>query len=803
MDDVTRSSSREKKGPSTGDEVEGLLAQFLLAREEGRPIDVTTFLSRHPAHAERLSELLHDVSSPPSLSKGGTSFGGLDAFEIVRHVSTAGGGSVYEARQKSSGQRVALKILDGGIGGDKREGERFRREAKMLRALDIIGVVPVLDAGEEGNRFWYAMKWIEGETLSKLRETVKDPSHRLHPMSERARLVGRCARILAAIHEVGILHRDIKPSNLMIDRTGEPVLIDFGIARSEEMVNLTVSGDGILGTPRYLAPESVTLGNEAISAASDQYGVGLVLWELCTGKQPFEGIPARELFPRIGFHGPGLPSDFEKSLSNDLEAVILRAIDVDPARRYASMEAFADDLDRVARGARPDPVTIKQATASSRWLRRNTRLIKWAAIGVVVLGAVGYGLELKFLAPARQLAARTQEIARTLGPWSALTVETSAGGLGAPIDVALTVGTLTGVDASMRGDAAMIPFLASQFTQALQILGTAPDVPTFRDAALRSLFDLLSSRDATKPSGTVNDALSGQAVETEARTRRKQLSVEEMQNVLTAAAGKAKPSTAADFATEALVRWLATVIPSIGAKFVPPPDLILALDECERRGGHMLASSIRGMVELAAERPIESIAAFDRVLEASPAAVGARYLRGQAHLLAIHPQEAVADLATVAKAVSDSDPMWGRLMGNLALAQAASKEYAPAIETLDQWRMKPSKGWQDTCIPHVIVAQLAQERGDMTVARSRLEDAIDSHPQWELPYDRLIELTRVEDPVYSDQIALEKREATTKFRGLHKSPTSLDAYLRNELGGVRPTDFMIAESVLPNRPAGK
>lgn len=796
--DVTRRSS-------DGDDasIETLVAEFLLAREEGNAPPLATFLARHARFADRLAILLADVEDgnadatvadprPTPVAAG------LEAFDVIRHVSTAGGGSVYEARHRASGQRVALKILDGGAGMDGRDGERFRREAKMLRALDIVGVVPVLDAGEEGSRFWYAMKWIDGETLSGLRDKVKEPSHRLHPMRERARLVARLARILAAIHDVGILHRDIKPSNMMIDRTGEPVLIDFGIARSDAMVNLTVSADGILGTPRYLAPESVTSGNDAVTQASDQYGLGLVLWELCAGRQPFEGVPARELFPRIAFSGPGLPSDVEPMIPPDLEAVILRAIDADPSTRYASMEAFADDLERVARGDEPDRVTLKQASATSRWWRRHGKRTLIAASAVIVLGVAGWLVDRTYFAPVRQLEAGTRQGLAALAPWKGVTPELSAQGERVPSEAAEALAALTGVDARVRHEAAWIPFLAGRYSQSLQMLGAAAETPTYREAAFRELLTLLATRDSTTLAPTVVDAASGRDVELQYRVRRNGLNDEEVAAVHDAALLRAAPVDAADFAMEAFVRWQGVSLVPGAAGPTIPPVLADALAASRRLGTDPLADGVAAMVALAEDRPRDASIVLDAVLRANPEALGARILRGDARLMLGSGREALADFDVAEARLPKAHPAWGRLMGLRATAQVAVDAWNDAIATLDGWRSQPSKSWQDACIPHVLVAEFAYRRGDLTTARSRLENAIDAHPQWMVPYDLLIEWTRPTDPEYADRIESERAAAAK-----HRPPVGAQAYLRYDLRGLRPRSGTVVDHELLNRPGGR
>jgi hypothetical protein len=125
----------------------------------------------------------------------------------------------------------------------------------------------------------------------------------------------------------------------------------------------------------------------------------------------------------------------------------------------------------------------------------------------------------------------------------------------------------------------------------------------------------------------------------------------------------------------------------------------------------------------------------------------------------------------------------------------ASDAPTDAIATLDRWRTQPSKSWQDACLPHVLVAEIARSRGDMTTFRGRLEDAIDAHPQWFLPYDMLIEAMRPTDPAYADRIDLERSKSAK-----HRPPASAEAYLRNDLRGLRPEIGTVVDHELLNRP---
>lgn len=396
-----RSDNGGWSGPATEREadLEGIVADFLLRREEGEDPTVDEYLARYPRYAEDIALLLSDhlgatvfPAREGSFSANEPATARLGNYEILEQVAEGGGGTVYRARHAKDRHVVALKVLDRIVVGDQRDVERFRREVRLLRALDLVSIVPVYEVGEEKDRVFFAMKWIEGSNLASLREEVKNPAHRLHAMVDRARLIARLARTFHAVHGYGFIHRDVKPSNVMVDRLGEPVIIDFGIAQAKDFGELTQSGDGLMGTPRYLSPEILVGGNDAASEQSDVYGLGLCLYELATGSPAFFQKQRAELFDAIRRTGPPAPRTMEVTIPRTLEAIILRAIEIEPRRRYGSMAEFAEDLESFLKGAPLDAETMRRARPLTRWLTRNRRRLPvYAAAACAVVCLVIYG----------------------------------------------------------------------------------------------------------------------------------------------------------------------------------------------------------------------------------------------------------------------------------------------------------------------------------------------------------------------------------------------------------------------------
>ncbi|MAG58225.1 MAG: hypothetical protein CMJ83_18215 [Planctomycetes bacterium] len=472
--------------------LEELLSAFILEQEEGKHPQIEDWMTRHPTYAEDLAVLLSDPSAPRPLStECDEDTLGFDApapepvrrigpWEILEKVATGGGGTVYRARHDDDRHVVALKVMDEVAYADARDFERFEREARMVQNMDLVNVVPVEGMGASDGRRWIAMKWIEGSTLGGLSEQIADGDEdprvkRLRPMQERARLLARVARTFEAVHGYGILHRDIKPSNILIDRLGEPMIIDFGIAQAPELGELTMTGDGLMGTPRYLAPELLEGGNTEVTRQTDIYGLGLCLYEIATGTRAFVQRTRSDLFTQIRMTGPLDPRRACEGVPHALSAIILRAMAIKPHRRYPTMSAFADDLERFARGALPDSVTLRSAAPWRRFLMRRWRgVAAAAAVVVALLGALPFVLDHFAEKEQKELARRNlEELRAEVSPWFLAPREIGPRG-DVGLDAAareLVQAAPQDLDARMR--AAWIPFLNGRHEHAMSLLGPA------------------------------------------------------------------------------------------------------------------------------------------------------------------------------------------------------------------------------------------------------------------------------------------------------------------------------------------
>ncbi|MFM7283346.1 MAG: protein kinase domain-containing protein [Planctomycetia bacterium] len=368
------------------------------AREAGQVHDLAHWLARHPGHEQAIAREYLTLESPEPAPPDGVSERQVGPYLIVREIGSGGQGAVYLAQDTRIERTVALKVLSGFFGtiGEERRA-RLRREAEIIARLDHPGICAIHDAEIESDPPWLAMRHVEGMTLAALLASAKDPE-REHTKGMRlceswpARSVvdihallaffEKAARALHAAHEAGVIHRDIKPGNIMVSAQGEPVLLDFGLAREEreeDAAALTMEGE-MLGTPAYMSPEQLRAG-AALDRRTDVYSLGATLYETLTLHRVFEKRGRSELFKAIEQEETRDPREHNPALPGEVSAVLAVALAKDPARRYASALEFAEDLRRIRvyEPIRARPPGL--ATRVLRWSQRNP----WLAAAILVL----------------------------------------------------------------------------------------------------------------------------------------------------------------------------------------------------------------------------------------------------------------------------------------------------------------------------------------------------------------------------------------------------------------------------------
>jgi serine/threonine protein kinase/WD40 repeat protein len=280
-------------------------------------------------------------------------------YRVAEKLGEGGMASVYRAVDTRLGRSVALKIILPEIASEKAFRKRFDREVRVLSQLSHPNIVGIIDYGEHEQTPYFVMEYLSGGSL---KQRIGQPI----PFQEAARLLLPIAKALAHAHQQGIIHRDIKPSNILFSDSGEPMLSDFGVARmaqSKAITALTDTGFGI-GTPEYMAPEQASGGE--VDQRADIYSLGIVFYELLTGKRPFEGeTPFATMLEHANAPLPR-PRESVRRLPRAVEKALYKALAKDPADRFANMEAFAKVLEKLAQGDLKLGLDVK-LPAPRRW----------------------------------------------------------------------------------------------------------------------------------------------------------------------------------------------------------------------------------------------------------------------------------------------------------------------------------------------------------------------------------------------------------------------------------------------------
>jgi beta-lactam-binding protein with PASTA domain/predicted Ser/Thr protein kinase len=274
-------------------------------------------------------------------------------YRIIRKLGSGGMANVYLAEDQELGRRVAIKILNERHANDEQFVERFRREAKNAAGLSHPNIVSIYDRGEAEGTYYIAMEFLDGRSLKEL-IIARGPAP-IHVAIDYARKILDALRFS---HRNGIVHRDIKPHNVIVDAEGRVKVTDFGIARAGTS-QMTEVGS-IIGTAQYLSPEQAK--GAPVDQTSDLYSVGIVLYELLTGKVPFTGDSSVEIAMKHISAIPEPPSSLRPDLPEDLDLIILRALAKTPEERYPSAEEMDKDLARVAQGLGVSRETEEAAT---------------------------------------------------------------------------------------------------------------------------------------------------------------------------------------------------------------------------------------------------------------------------------------------------------------------------------------------------------------------------------------------------------------------------------------------------------
>jgi tetratricopeptide (TPR) repeat protein len=452
--------------------------EYQAAWEAGPRPDRQAFLAGHLDIAAVLAQCLDGLefvhSAAPQLSQSSQGQpsaavaeiqpeGPLGDFRIVREIGRGGMAVVYEAMQISLGRRVALKVLPFASTLDARQLQRFKNEAQAAAGLHHTNIVPVFATGCERGVHYYAMQFIDGQTVAALisglragpttspvspadeptgpdlptppvavastQPTVREPAF----FRMVATLGIQAAEALEHAHQLGIIHRDIKPANLLVENdaplapaghgvAGEGVrlwITDFGLAHCQSQSGLTMTGD-LVGTLRYMSPEQALAKRVVVDQRTDVYSLGVTLYELLTLEPAFPGSDRQELLRQIAFEEPRTPRRINKAIPVELETIVLKAMEKNPAERYGTAQELADDLER---WLKDEPIRARRPTVVQRlrrWSRRHKPVVAGLAAGLLTLLVVGTVLAFAY---QRRLAETERGVTAALTKAEMLLVE--------------------------------------------------------------------------------------------------------------------------------------------------------------------------------------------------------------------------------------------------------------------------------------------------------------------------------------------------------------------------------------------
>ena len=442
--------------PHHRDPVELLAEEFASRVRRGESPSVTEYTQRYPQFAEQIEEVFPAVAMMEQLGsaeraerRAAFQRSGpvkvpdvIGDFKIIREIGRGGMGIVYEAQQQSLARRVAVKVLPKHALLLDEHRERFQREAQTAAGLQHTNIVPVYGVGQQDGLHYYVMPLVRGVGLDELiRElqtagansppdvgrtaaglidrkfaTTRSPDEKAASPESSASYwhtvaqIGRqAACALDYSHRRGTLHRDIKPGNLLVDEKLLVSVADFGLARAVDPAE-TNCGDEVVGTLKYMAPEQF---RGTADARSDVYSLGLALYELLTLQVPSADAP-RERLLHDGQTGPEpiRPRQLNQAIPRDLETIVLKCLAREPARRYQTAAALADDLRRFLEDR---PIHARRTSfieRSWRWCRRNPALAVTSALTVMLLAAVGTTATIGHLQTKKAYQESTEALAR-------------------------------------------------------------------------------------------------------------------------------------------------------------------------------------------------------------------------------------------------------------------------------------------------------------------------------------------------------------------------------------------------------
>ncbi len=288
------------------------------------------------------------------------SLGRMGQYEVLELLGQGGMGIVYKAKQSNLDRTVALKVILGGLHAPPDNLQRFRTEAEAVARLQHPNVVQIYEVGEHEGHSYFSLEYVEGGTLAdKIRTTSLT-------CREATNLVQTLASAMHVVHDHGLIHRDLKPANVLLTKSGEPKITDFGLVKQLNVQATKTQTGTVMGTPSYMAPEQARGQTKAIGPATDVYALGAILYELLTGRPPFRAETPLDTVLQVIDQEPLPVRLLNPSVPRDLETICMKCLEKEPGRRYESAAHLAGDLDRYLRG---ESISIRSVNFLDRLMR--------------------------------------------------------------------------------------------------------------------------------------------------------------------------------------------------------------------------------------------------------------------------------------------------------------------------------------------------------------------------------------------------------------------------------------------------
>jgi serine/threonine protein kinase/tetratricopeptide (TPR) repeat protein len=335
--------------------------------------------AQFPSPEDAATSLTKTLESPRKELTRGTTF--ASRYEVIEELGKGGMGKVYRVEDKKIKEELALKLIKPEIAADKKTIERFGNELKFARQIAHRNVCKMYDLSEAEGTHYITMEYVPGEDL-------KSFIRRAGPLSagKTIYIAKQVCAGLAEAHRLGVVHRDLKPQNVMIDKEGNVRIMDFGIARSLKAKGVTGAGV-MIGTPEYMSPEQAEA--KEVGKRSDIYSLGVILYEMVSGKVPFEGETPLSIAMRHKSEAPTDPKELNSQISDDLSSLILKCLEKDKEKRFQSAEEVRSELERIEKGIPTTEIEIpKRKPITSREITVTFGLKKLLIPALVVVAII-------------------------------------------------------------------------------------------------------------------------------------------------------------------------------------------------------------------------------------------------------------------------------------------------------------------------------------------------------------------------------------------------------------------------------